>query len=269
MEGNGLNEEKQWVQVQAGIRVMEEGQFAGSWICQESFVPSRISRCVMKRWPLLLLPIWFAGCSANDNLVEIPTVGRMNPARIIPYIHLAVGDSLGYGWADTLHSRDTVSPLFFTHIYGTDVIGGQAYFQVASYPVGPGIDGHPIWLMMRQDAAGNVFVIFPPITLETLIYKTRAETGSTWNLFYFYAETLQCRLISRNDTVRSFGGIFPNCLKIQINWPFWGCHENHWLAPGIGLVKRTFEYLPGPHRVRIGLDDFDLKSLRLKSTSRR
>ena len=222
----------------------------------------------MKRWPLFLLPIWLVGCSLSDNLIEYPTT-QVSPTRIIPYMHLAVGDSLAYGPAPREGSIDpnTNKTWFIAHVEETDVINGRTYYRVAHYPWAW---DQQINVLLRQDEDGNIRAIFlsdsgnVADSMESLLYKTSAKIGTTWDI-HTPGDTMRFTLMSRSDTVKTYYGVFHNCLRVRFQSVWYAC-DDHWLAPGVGIVKTDFETIAFPP---IYTGPLDLKDLRLKSVSRR
>ena len=210
----------------------------------------------MKRW-IIFLPVWLVSCSLNDNSIESPQLAK-HASRTIQYMHLAVGDSLGYDWSSTNAAS------IFTHVVATNIIGNKTYYHVVDYPLGP---ASPFELMIRQDEDGNVYAIFPSDSGvfsrqdEILLFKTAADTGTTWDV----EDIITGTLISRSDTVKTFYATFPNCLRIRIDYN-WYSSEEQWLAPGVGLVRREY-YTAGMYPVF--MPALDLKDLRLKTASRR
>jgi hypothetical protein len=215
----------------------------------------------MKHFICILPIIWLAGCSLDENSIENPQVPARSP-HTIEYIHLAVGDSLGYNWT----GLDTAIGAFFAHIDGKAVIGHKTYFNVVDYPI-----GGPTTFLVRETDNGDIYALglFDTVAIENavekLLYKTSARTGSSWN-FSFFGDTIQCTMVSRSDTVKTYAGIFRNCLRIRIFYVGWFEYEDQWLAPGVGLVKRDIESIFG-HSLFMPL--LDLKILKLKSSSRR
>jgi|SRR5467141_328593 len=216
----------------------------------------------MKPLVFIVLSIWFVGCSRDENAIDNLTV-PVHSSRTIHYMHLVIGDSLGYDWT----ALDTASGAFYAHIEGTSYIRGQTYFKVVDYPVG---GGYPITFLLREGSNGDIHALglFDTVKIENavdgLLYKTSAQKDSSWD-FYFYGDTIKCIMVSRSDTVKTYAGIFRDCLRIRIQY-WWGESEDQWLAPGIGLIKRDFETISARP---IFMPLLDLKVLRLKSLSRR
>jgi hypothetical protein len=177
-------------------------------------------------------------------------------------VHLAVGDSLGYNWT----GLDTAVGAFFAHIDGKSIIGNKTYYNIVDYPI-----GGPTTFLVREDGNGDIYALglFDTVTIETatekLLYKTSAQTGSSWDFRYF-DDTIQCMMVSRSDTVKTYAGIYRNCLRIRILYAGWAEYEDQWLAPGVGLVKRDIQSIFGHS---LFMPQLDLKALRLKSSSRR
>jgi len=202
----------------------------------------------MKKFLVFVLFVSLFGCS-NDNPV------RSDQQSTTHYIHLTIGDSLGYGG---ISAQDTV---FYTVVESKQEYYGKQYFKVSSFPIRGGL---PVNFMMREDGEGNVWVIgylrnnTSVDSLETILYRTQAQQGSTWN--FYYGDTITCTLESRSDTVRTMCGEFSACVRIKIEYA-WFEYELHWLAPNIGLVKRefiTYSFRP------IWMSLLDLKDCRLK-----
>jgi hypothetical protein len=220
----------------------------------------------MKRFICILLIIWLAGCSLDENPIVNPQ-SPVHASRSIHYIHLAVGDSLGYGWRGVEGYPDPFNIGFYTHDEGITVLDGESYHRVADYPLS---DWWPPTILMREDNEGNIHALFfsdsgnVQNTSLSILYKTSAGVGGSWSFFY-YPDTLTCTLVSRSDTVETNAGIFRNCLRVRIRYT-WYAYEDHVLAPGIGVVMRDFETYTSPP---IFMPWIDLKDLRLKSVSRR
>jgi|ERR1051326_733237 hypothetical protein len=215
----------------------------------------------MKQPILFVLSICLAGCSLDENPIENPQL----PARSshsIQYMHLAVGDSLGYDWTPL----DTAIGAFFSHIDAKATIGNKTYYNIVDYPI-----GGPATFLVRETDNGGVYALglFDTVTIdnavEKLLYKTSAPTGSSWN-FSFFADTIQCTMVSRSDTVKTYAGVFRNCLRIRISYYGWAEYEDQWLAPGVGLVKRDIESIFGHI---LFMPQLDLKVLKLKNYARR
>jgi len=215
----------------------------------------------MKHFSPILLFIWLAGCSLDENPIVNPQLPARE-SRTIQYIHLAVGDSLGYDWTPL----GTAIGAFYAHIDTKAVIGNKTYYNIVDYPI-----GGPTTFLVRETDNGDIYALglFDTVTIENavekLLYKTSAQTGSSWN-FSFFGDTIQCTMVSRSDTVKTYAGIFRNCLRIRIHYVGWFEYEDQWLAPGVGLVKRDIESIFGHSQF---MPQLDLKVLRLKSSSRR
>jgi hypothetical protein len=203
----------------------------------------------MKNIPLLVVISFFAGCSINnDYFLDSFGNGTKRDSRMIHYIHLVVGDSLGYDYPSNQTARH------YTFITGTEMLRGKTYYEFQNYLL-------DIWgptKRLREDSDGNIFLAGFDSS-ETLLYKTNVDVGTTWTSHYDGPTT--CTLESRTDSITTSYATFTNCLRINL-----GC-EFHWLAPNIGLVKRDFRRCPTLKTTSFTLAD--LKSLKLKSISRR
>ena len=215
----------------------------------------------MKHFIWILLIIWLAGCSLDDNPIGNPQIPTRS-SRTIQYMHLAVGDSLGYDWTPL----GTAIGAFYAHIDRKAVIGNKTYYNMVDYPI-----GGPTTFLVREDGNGDIYALglFDTVTneyaVEKLLYKTSAQTGCSWKFCYF-GDTIQCTMVSRSDTVKTYAGIFRNCLRIRIHYVGWFEYEDQWLAPGVGLVKRDIESIFGH---LLFMPQLDLKVLKLKDVSRR
>ena len=212
----------------------------------------------MNRIILFVIATFLTGCSDNNNFYFGPTGGGASAARTVTqYIHLVVGDSLGY---DGPHNR-VANPKVYTVVQGKELFQGKEYFKVTTYL----LTEAPRNLLMKEEKNGEVKVVGyiysagSNDSLETTLYNTAAEVGSHWN-FYFQG-TIQCTMESRSDTVVTTYGVFHNCLRIRLSYD-WYYAEEHWLAPGVGLVKK----LEIDYRVLTTfLPTADLHDLRLKT----
>jgi hypothetical protein len=215
----------------------------------------------MKHFICILLIIWPTGCSLDEIPIAIPQLSARS-SRTIQYTHLVVGDSLGYDWT----GLDTAVGAFFAHIDGKAVIGHKTYYNMVDYPI-----GSTATFLVREDGNGDLYALglFDTVTIENavekLLYKTSAQTGSSWK-FYYFGDPIQCIMLSRSDTVKTYAGVFLNCLRIRIQYYGWAEYEDQWLAPGVGLVRRDIESIFGHS---LFMPQLDLKVLRLKSNSRR
>src|SRR2546426_9742561 len=216
----------------------------------------------MKLVACLVFSISLAGCLRDENTVEYALVQTHSP-RTIHYVQLAVGDSLGYDWA----ALDTGFSDFYAHIEGTTLRQGKTYFNMVDYPIA---GAYPQSFLIREADNGDIYEVglfdtaIIEKAVESLLYKTSAQVGDSWNL-YFFGDTIKCTMISRSDTVRTYADFFRGCLRIRIQY-WWGEYEDEWLAPGVGLVRRDFQTISARP---IFMPLLDLKDVRLKSATRR
>ena len=208
----------------------------------------------MKNIPLLVVVSIIAGCSINNDYVfDSFGNGSHRERGMTHYIHLAVGDSLGYGHG--------IGVVFYYTTIGTQVpFHGQAYYKLQefSFPLSGGCPDASY--LIREDEQGDVYL---SDSVEAfLLYKTDAAVGSTW----YFGDT-RCTLESRTDTVRTRAYTFTDCLRINIG-SNWCARELDWLAPNIGLVKRDLCSITGVPLCVDGVN-FELEDFRLKNPSRR
>lgn len=203
----------------------------------------------MKNVTLAVVITLLGGCSTdNESFLGSFDDGIHREKRITHYIHLTVGDSLGYGAPNHTNSGH------YATVTGIENIRGKTYYRFKRYLIG---NWPPEVMLMREDSDGNIFIAKYDSS-EALLYRTNVEVGTIWIHPVF--ETLSCTLESRTDTIRTTYGMFANCLRIKI-----GC-EYQWLAPNVGLVKRDYQC---PTLSTVFLMTADLKDIRLKSKSHR
>src|SRR2546426_6259742 len=102
----------------------------------------------MKLVACLVFSISLAGCLRDENTVEYALVQTHSP-RTIHYVHLRVGDSLGYDWA----ALDMGIPDFYAHIEGTNLREGKIYYKMVDFPIG---GEYPITFLIREADNGDI-----------------------------------------------------------------------------------------------------------------
>src|SRR5258707_1109581 len=169
----------------------------------------------MKNIISLVSAMMMIGCSMSNDY-DLTPAGERNKreSRMTHYIHLAVGDSLGYG--PILADSET---FFYSQVMGTTLLDGRIYYQVTNSPVVPFCDQS---VLIRQDDLGNIYTrdVFgfadAESSRETILYRTAAEEGSSWYV-HWNGDSIKCNLESRSDTAETAYRRFSNCLRVRFH----------------------------------------------------